>query len=70
MNAFKDEPVGRPGDGTINEHARDLIRRDQDRLAVRGFLLAGASSTSAAPADAAYFDGLRKRVGQGKTPRP
>ena len=41
---------------------RELIRKDQDRLHLRGLLLAGAASAPAAPADPAYFDGLRDRV--------
>lgn len=41
---------------------RELIRKDQDRLHLRGLLLAGAASAPAAPADPAYFRGLRNRV--------
>jgi antitoxin ParD1/3/4 len=41
---------------------RELIRKDQDRLQLRGLLLAGAASTPAAKATPAYFEGLRKRV--------
>lgn len=38
---------------------RELIRKDRDRLHLRGLLLAGAASAPAAPA---YFEGLRDRV--------
>jgi antitoxin ParD1/3/4 len=41
---------------------RELIRRDQDRLQLRGLLLAGASSAPTAPVNEAYFEGLRERV--------
>jgi len=41
-----------------------LIRKDQDRLQLRGLLLAGAASPPGAPADAAYFADLRARVAQ------
>lgn len=36
-----------------------MIPKDQDRLQLRGLLLAGAASSPTAPADARYFDGLR-----------
>lgn len=41
---------------------RELIRKDQDRLHLRGLLLAGAASAPAAPADATYFKGLREQA--------
>jgi antitoxin ParD1/3/4 len=46
----------------VGEYVRELIRKDRDRLQLRGLLLAGAASNPAAPADAGYFDGLRDRV--------
>jgi antitoxin ParD1/3/4 len=39
-----------------------LINRQRDREHLRGLLLDGASSAPAAPADGAYFDGLRTRA--------
>ena len=42
---------------------RELIRKDQERQHLRGLLLEGAASAPADPADAAYFEGLRRRVG-------
>ncbi|GEC96262.1 hypothetical protein ZRA01_23350 [Zoogloea ramigera] len=41
---------------------RELIRKDQGRQLLRSLLLAGAATTPAAPADGAYFEGLRERV--------
>lgn len=38
------------------------MRRDQDRLQLRGHLLAGASSGATAPVNQACFNGLRGRV--------
>ena len=35
---------------------------EQERLQLRGLLLAGASSAPTKPVDGAYFDGLRKKV--------
>jgi antitoxin ParD1/3/4 len=48
------------GFSTSSEYVRELIRRDQGRLHLRGLLLEGASSASTAPADQAYFNSLRK----------
>ena len=39
-----------------------MIRKDQDRLHLRGLLLAGAASARAAPVNPAYFEGLRDRL--------
>ena len=62
LKSFVDEQVSQRGYGTSSEYVRELIRKDQDRLKLRELLLAGAASAPAAPADAAYFDGLRDRV--------
>ena len=47
--AFVDAQASARGHGTSSEYLREL-------------LLAGAASEPAAPADAAYFDGLRRLV--------
>ena len=62
LKSFVDEQVSQRGYSTSSEYVRELIRKDQDRLQLRGLLLAGAASAPAAPADARYFDGLRDRV--------
>ena len=62
LKTFVDERVAGGGFSTSSEYVRELIRRDQGRLALRGLLLDGASSASTAPVDQAYFDGLRKRA--------
>lgn len=62
LKEFVDEQVDRRGYGTSSEYVRELIRRDQDRVQLRGLLLAGASSAAAGEADAAYFDELRRRA--------
>jgi antitoxin ParD1/3/4 len=62
LKAFVDEQVARRGYSTSSEYVRELIRRDQDRLQLRGLLLAGAESAPAGPATGAYFDGLRDSV--------
>ncbi len=64
LKTFVDEQVSQRGYGTSSEYVRELIRKDQDRLHLRELLLAGASSSPVAPADARYFEGLRNRVSQ------
>jgi antitoxin ParD1/3/4 len=63
LKSFVDEQVNSRGFGTSSEYVRELIRKDQERLHLRGLLLAGASSQSAAAADSAYFAALRGRIG-------
>ncbi len=62
LKAFVDEQVSQRGYGTSSEYVRELIRHDQDRLQLRGLLLAGASSAPTAPVNEAYFEALRMRV--------
>jgi antitoxin ParD1/3/4 len=62
LKSFVDEQVTDRGFGTSSEYVRELIRKDQDRIHLRGLLLAGAKSKPAGPADAAYFASLRERV--------
>jgi antitoxin ParD1/3/4 len=62
LKSFVDEQVNQGCYGTSSEYVRELIRKDQDRLQLRGLLLAGAASTPTTPADPAYFEGLRERV--------
>jgi len=62
LKAFVDEQVSQRGYGTSSEYVRELIRKDQDRLHLRGLLLAGAATVPAAPADGVYFEALRDQV--------
>jgi len=62
LKAFIDEQVASRGFGTSSEYLRELIRKDQDRLHLRGLLLEGGSSKASAPANAAYFAKLRERA--------
>ncbi len=68
LKSFVDEQVSQRGYGTSSEYVRELIRKDRDRLQLRGLLLAGAASVSAAAADGRYFEGLRDR--RRKTTKP
>ncbi|WP_232073587.1 ribbon-helix-helix domain-containing protein [Variovorax sp. RA8] len=62
MKSFVDDQVVERGYSTSSEHVRELIRKDQQRLELRGLRLRGGHSAPAAEADKAYFDGLRERV--------
>ena len=62
LKSFVDERVNQGCYGTSSEYVRELIRKDQDRLHLRGLLLAGAASAPASQADPAYFEELRDRV--------
>lgn len=62
LKSFVDEQVAGRGYGTSSEYIRELIRRDQDRLFLRGLLVDGASSVQSDPADERYFGELRDRV--------
>lgn len=62
LRTFVDQQVNQRGYGTSSEYVRELIRRDQDRLQLRGLLLEGASSVAAEPVDTAYFTALRRRI--------
>ena len=62
LKSFVDEQVTCRGFGTSSEYVRELIRKDQDRLHLRGLLLEGGNSKPSAPANSAYFASLRERV--------
>jgi antitoxin ParD1/3/4 len=67
LKAFVEQQVARGGYGTSSEYVRQLIRKDQDRAALRSLILEGAASAPAEPADDAYFNGLRARIRQRRT---
>jgi antitoxin ParD1/3/4 len=67
LKSFVDEQVVSRGYGTSSEYVRELIRRDADRLELRGLLMEGAASNPTAPNDAQYFGSLRERV-RGRSP--
>lgn len=62
LKKFVDERVANAGYSTSSEYLRELIRRDQDRLYLRGLLLQGAESELTGEANDVYFDGLRESV--------
>lgn len=62
MKSFVYEQVAQLGFGSCSEYVRELIRKDQDRLQLRGLLLAGANSPAGSAADSSYFERLRERL--------
>ena len=62
LKDFVDQQVSSRGFGTSSEYVRELIRKDQERLQLRGLLLAGAGSAPSAAVDGAYFAALRERI--------
>jgi antitoxin ParD1/3/4 len=63
LKSFVDEQVNARGFGTSSEYVRALIRKDQQRQALRQLLLEGAQSAKGGTAaDDAYFRGLRARA--------
>lgn len=65
LKSLVDEQVSSRHFGSRSAYVRELIRRDQQRVQMRGLLLEGGNSASAAPADAAYFATLRRRATPG-----
>jgi antitoxin ParD1/3/4 len=62
LKAFVDEQVDARGFGSSSEYVRELIRKDQEKAALRNLLLEGAASAPSGAANARYFEGLRKRA--------
>ena len=62
LKSFIDEQVDQGGYSTSSEYVRMLIRKDQDRLRLRGLLLEGASSAPTQAVGPEYFEALRDRV--------
>ena len=62
LKSFVDEQVTQRGYGSSSEYVRELIRKDRERQRLRALLLAGAASEPSSPAEAAYFDTLRKML--------
>lgn len=66
LKAFVDEQVADKAYSTSSEYVRELIRREREKERLRQLLLEGRDSPITGVADAAYFDGLRDRVGRGE----
>ena len=62
LKQFVDAQVEGGSYGTSSEYVRMLIRREQEREALREIILEGARSGPGKRVDDAYFDGLRARI--------
>lgn len=62
LKDFVDTQVVVLGFGTSSAYVRELIRRDQDRVRLREWLLPGAASQPGEPVTAGYFEALRARI--------
>ncbi|MDP9606129.1 type II toxin-antitoxin system ParD family antitoxin [Variovorax sp. NFACC27] len=62
LKSFVDKQVEKRAFGASSEYVRELIRKDQERLHLRGLLLEGAVSAPGRPADMAYFKSLHDQV--------
>jgi antitoxin ParD1/3/4 len=62
LRDFVDQQVALGSYSTPSEYVCELIRRDQDRLRLRGLLLEGAQSPLSSETHTVYFRGLRGRV--------
>ena len=62
LKAFVDQRLKAGDYGTSSEYLRELIRRDQARLRLRGLLLAGLEAPAVGRPDAAYWATKRKRI--------
>jgi antitoxin ParD1/3/4 len=60
LKHFVDQQVGARGYSSSSEYVRELIRREQDREALRTLLLQGLASGPGRIADSAYFEALRR----------
>ncbi len=62
LKSFIDAQILHRGYGTNSEYVRELLRKEQDRVQLRGLLLEGADSKPEAPANEEYFQRLRQNI--------
>ena len=62
LKSFVDRQVSSAGYSTSSEYVRELIRRDEQRLRLRGLLLDGAQSVPAGAVDEVWFSALRAAI--------
>ena len=64
MSGHVQEGVAAGDFQTSSDYVRELIRRDHEQLQrFRELIQGGVDSPVAGPADEAYFEGLRERIG-------
>jgi len=62
LQSFVDEQVEKRAFGTRSESVRELIRKDQEHLQLRGLLLEAAAPAQRKPAGPVYVRTLRERI--------
>lgn len=63
LKSFVDLQVSEGDYGSSSEYVRELIRKEKDRVHLRGLILEGAASELGdRPFDETYFDGLKKKI--------
>ena len=70
LRDFVETQVSERGFGSTSEFVRDLIRREQDRVALRERILEGAESPLGPRADGPFFDALYAALHEGSVPDP
>ncbi len=70
LRDFVETQVSERGFGSTSEFVRDLIRREQDRVALRERILEGAESPLGPLADQRLFDTVRATLQGRKTTPP
>ena len=69
LKTFVDEQVAAGGYSSSSEYVRELIRKEKDREHLRALVLEGMASPVEGVFDKEYFDGLRKRIKEGRRAR-
>lgn len=63
LKSFVDTQVSDGDYGSSSEYLRELIRKEKDRVRLRGLILEGAESELSGKAfDESYFEKLRKKA--------
>jgi len=63
LRDFVDSQVSNGDYGSSSEYMRELLRKEQDRVRLRGMLLEGLRSELIdEPMDASYFEKLRQQI--------
>jgi len=63
LKSFVDAQVSEGDYTSSSEYVRELLRKEQDRVRLRGLILeGGASPLNEKPLDAEYFEKFRKRA--------
>ena len=62
LKSFVDAQVAERGYGTSSEYVRELIRKDQDRMALKALVMEGLASPISESSHEEFIEGMRKRI--------